>query len=301
MATVDVIIPAYNAAKYLPYALDSVIAQTFEDWRVVLVDDGSTDTTPGVIEPYIERLGAKLTYLQQSNRGMSAARNVAIRASDAEFIAFLDADDVWLPCRLSESVQVLRARQEVALTYGGITLIDTQGHPGETFTGTLKNAATRIASQIFTREIHLPCVTVTFRRQCIDEVGLFDESMRATEDRDLWLRIALRHDVAFIPKALAYYRISPNSMTTDPERMLQAQLKFIRRYYGSPGCGLRLRQVALARAYTERAETYKKRRLLRKALKSSLRAVALNPFSVETIKPVGSIVLSWVLPRLQEH
>ena len=102
MPKVDIIIPAYNAAKYLPAAIESVIAQTFEDWRIVLVDDGSTDNTAEVVAPYIDRLGPKLLYIKQANAGLPAARNAAIRNSSSEFLALLDADDVWLPDALEE-------------------------------------------------------------------------------------------------------------------------------------------------------------------------------------------------------
>jgi len=85
MPKVDVIIPAYNAAKYLPTAIESVVAQTFEDWRILLVDDGSTDDTAAVVSPYLERLGPKLKYIRQENKGLPAARNAAIANSDAEF------------------------------------------------------------------------------------------------------------------------------------------------------------------------------------------------------------------------
>ncbi|HEX4154011.1 MAG TPA: glycosyltransferase family A protein [Acidobacteriaceae bacterium] len=290
MATVDVIIPSYNGAKYLPFALDSVLAQSFDDWRILVVDDGSTDHTPEVIAPYLDRLGAKIRYIKQENQGISAARNTAIKAATAEFLAFLDADDVWLPCRLSDSLELLRRRPEIGLTYGGITLIDAAGQPGQTFTGSKKNMATRIGPQIYCRDIHIPCVTVTVRRQCITEAGAFDESMRVTEDRDLWFRIVQRYDAGFIPKALAYYRVSPDSMTTDPERMLEAQLRFIHRYYGSQGCGLGRRQLALSRAYVECAQTYAKKRRPWKALGNSLKAVALLPFSKENLRAAGSIL-----------
>src|SRR5271154_2282442 len=105
MPKVDVIIPAYNAAKYLAAAIESVIAQTFEDWRILLVDDGSTDNTAEVVAPFLERLGPKLRFIRQPNSGVSAARNTAIRNASAEFLALLDADDVWLPCRLAESLK----------------------------------------------------------------------------------------------------------------------------------------------------------------------------------------------------
>src|SRR3984885_14983669 len=101
MATVDIIIPAFNAAKYFPFALESVSSQTFDDWQILLVDDGSPDNTADVVAPFLDRFGSKIKDNKQNNRGPPAARNTAIRPSTAEFLALLDADGVWLPCRLS--------------------------------------------------------------------------------------------------------------------------------------------------------------------------------------------------------
>jgi glycosyltransferase involved in cell wall biosynthesis len=293
MATVDVIIPAFNAAKYLPLALESVLSQTFHDWQILLVDDGSTDNTEEVVAPFLERLGSRIQYIKQKKRGISAARNSAIRASTSEFLAPLDADDVWLPCRLAESLKVLIERPQVGLAYGQVTGIDPEGRPRGTFEGNRRHAEGHIAPHIYMRKVELPCATITFRRRCIDEVGIFDETMRATEDRDLWLRIALRYEVAFVPKVLAYYRVSPNSMSADPQRMLQAQLQFIRKHYGAKGCGLLNRQIACARAYKQRAEALKMQNHPRAALLSSLRALALYPLDLDNFRTAGSLLLNW--------
>ncbi|MGA2896111.1 MAG: glycosyltransferase family A protein [Acidobacteriaceae bacterium] len=294
MATVDIIIPAFNAARFLPFSLESVVSQTFDDWRILLVDDGSTDNTAEAVAPFLDRLGSKIRYIKQENRGLPAARNTAIRASTAEFLALLDADDVWLPCRLSESLKILRERPQVGLVYGLITGIDQENRPGITWGGNLRDGDGHIATQIYMRKVDLPCPTITFRRKCLDEVGFFDETMRATEDRDLWLRIALRYEVGFVPKVLAYYRLSPNSMSTDPQRMLQAQLKFIRKHYGSEGCGLRPRQIALARSYKQRAEALKVQSQPWAALMSALQAVALYPFDRDNPRTAGSLLLNWI-------
>ena len=133
MATVDIIIPAFNAARFLPFSLESVVSQTFDDWRILLVDDGSTDNTAEAVAPFRDRLGSKIRYIKQENRGLPAARNTAIRASTAEFLALLDADDVWLPCRLSESLKILVERPQVGLVYGLITGIDQENRPGITW------------------------------------------------------------------------------------------------------------------------------------------------------------------------
>jgi len=294
MATVDVIIPAFNAAKYLPAALESVFSQTFDDWQILLVDDGSTDNTAEVVAPFLDRFGSRIRFIKQNNRGVSAARNTAIQASTAEFLALLDADDLWLPCRLSESLKALAERPQAGLAYGLITYIDPEGRLGETFEGNRRYVEGHIAPHIYMRKVEMPCATVTFRRRCINEVGIFDEAMRATEDRDLWLRIALRYEVAFIPEVLAYYRVSPNSASADPQQMLKGQLQFIRKHYGSEGCGLRSRQIALARVYKQQAEALKRQNRPWDALMSSLRAVALYPLDMDNPRAAGSLLLNWI-------
>lgn len=291
MATVDIIIPAYNAARYLPAAIESVIAQTFEDWRIVLVDDGSTDNTADVVAPFVDRLGPKLKYIKQSNRGLPAARNVAIANSSAEFLALLDADDVWLPCRLSESLKCFEGRPQVGLTYGFNDRIDPEGKIVDTFDRRQKHGEGRIAPYIYMRKVDLNCPTVTFRRKCVDEVGPFDESLRATEDRDLWLRIALRYEVALVPKVIAHYRMSPNSMSADSGRMLEAQVQFIEKYYGAPGCGIMARQIALSQVYKQHATALGTRERPWAGLASSLRAMALYPLDIDNARVAGSLLL----------
>jgi len=291
MPTFDIIIPAYNAAKYLPTAIESVIAQTFEDWRILLVDDGSTDNTSEIISTFFQQLGPKLQYINQENSGLPAARNTAIRHSSAEFLALLDADDVWLPCRLSESLNSMRGRPQVGLSYGFVQRIDPQGAVIDTFANRQQHGEGRIAPYIYMRRVDLPCPTITFRKRCVDEVGLFDETLRATEDRDLWLRIALRYEVALVPHIIALYRTSPASMTTDPDRMLKAQLQFIEKHFGAPGCGRLARRFALARIYKQRAEALGLRNQRWAALKSSLRALAFYPFDLRNARTAGSMLL----------
>ena len=299
MAKVDVIIPAFNAAHYLPFAIESVVSQTFEDWQIWLVDDGSTDNTEEVIAPFLLRLGSKMKYIKQENQGQPGARNTAVRASVGEFVALLDADDVWLPCRLAESLKILAERPEAGLAYGLVTNIDAEGRPAGTFWGNPKYSEGHIAPHIYMRKVELPCPSVTFRRRCIDEVGVFDPAMKTIEDRDLCLRIALRHEVAFIPKVIAYYRVSAGSMSSDPDRVTRAQLAFIRKHYGEQGCGLRERQISLARVYKQRAEALKRQRRPWAALVSSLRAVALYPLDIDNPRTAGSLLLNLIVhPRL---
>ena len=297
MPTVDIIIPAYNAARFLPAALESVISQTYTDWRIILVDDGSTDNTAAVAHEFQRRLQDRMLVITQPNGGQNAARNTAVRNSTAEFLATLDADDIWLPSRLADSLKAFEGRPHVGLSYGLITWIDESGAPLETFQGNPRDREGRIAPAIYMRTVELPCPTITFRRKCIEEVGLFDETMRGTEDRDMWFRIALRHEVAFIPKVIAYYRVSANSMSSDLNRMFTGQRQFIDKHYGAPGCGLIARRIALSRVYKQRAETLFGRRSRRAALLSALRAFAIWPFSTGNLRTAGSIALRSLFGR----
>ncbi len=290
--TVDVIIPAFNAQKHLAAALDSVLAQTFEDWRILLVNDGSTDATGEIAARYQQRLQGKMQVITQANAGLPAARNAAIRHASAEFLAILDSDDVWLPCRLSESLSAFEGRPQVGLSYGLVTRIDEQDRPLFTFKGNPHHAEGRIAPYIYMRRVEFPCPTVMFRRRCVEEVGVFDETMRATEDRDLWLRIAFRYEIAFVPKVIALYRTYATSMSADMDRMLSSQLMFIRKHYGAPGCGLIPRLIAVSRAYKQRGEVFRERGRPWKALQSALRACLIWPLGQENLRTAASLLLN---------
>ena len=291
MPKVDVIIPAYNAARYLAAALASVEAQTFADWRIMLIDDGSTDNTAEVAAPFMERLGKRFKYIKQENQGLPAARNAAVRSSSSEYMALLDSDDIWLPDRLAESLNYLERHSSVGVSHSSVAIVDEAGEVLETIDTPQKHGEGMIAPYIYMRKVHLRCPTVTFRRRCIEMVGLFDETLRATEDRDLWFRIALHFEVGFIDKVLAHYRVSTASMSTDPHRMLQAQLRFIEKHYGSPGCGTLARRIALSQSYRHHAEALDIRGEHGNALKSASRSLGFYPLDLTNFRSAAAILL----------
>src|SRR3954469_17479844 len=113
MPTVSVLIPAFNASRFIGKAIESVLQQTWTDWQICVVDDGSTDATRAIVHSYMPRVGPKLTYVYQPNRGLAKARNVAILNAVGDVFALLDADDVWLPHHLEHGMSCLKARPEV--------------------------------------------------------------------------------------------------------------------------------------------------------------------------------------------
>jgi glycosyltransferase involved in cell wall biosynthesis len=280
---ISVIVPAYNAALYLSHAIDSVLAQTYLNWEIVIVDDGSADNTCAVVDSYRPKLQDRLRYIHQPNRGVSAARNAGIRAARGEFIALLDADDVWLPRRLERGVKAMDADPDTGLVHARVARIDTQG----SVTGQLKvepkYLSGRIARHIYTRHAHLICTTVMFRKNCLETAGWFDETMHVTEDRDLWFRIALRYKVAYIDEVSAYYRLSPSSTTANLERLLKGQLYFVAKHHKS-GAASRLEQLqALGNIYRELGDSLFRGGAVTKAIGSYLRAVGYNPLSVPNV------------------
>lgn len=290
MATFDVIIPAYNAETYLSQALDSVVAQSFTDWRILLIDDGSQDRTADIAASYQDRLGSKLKYIRQVNAGVSAARNTAIRHATANFLALLDADDVWLPMRLQKTWERFQASPEAGLTYGFNARIDASGRILDVFDRRRANAEGRIAQYLYRRTLDLPALTVTVRRSCLETVGGFDETLRTSEDRDVWTRVAARYDTALIPEVIALYRVLPQSASSDPDRMAQGQLRVVEKNYGLPGCGWLSRRVALSWIYRQRAEAQADKGQLSTAVRDAVRALGYYPFQLHNARTLASLV-----------
>jgi glycosyltransferase involved in cell wall biosynthesis len=285
MPRVSVIIPAYNAAKFLPTSIESVIGQTYDSWEMVLVDDGSNDETRELVASYAPKMGHKLRYVYQPNRGLPAARNTGIRNSQGDLIALLDADDIWLPLRLERSVAAMDSDAEVGLVHGRFERVNPEGSPiGQIQPIFLREYLSgRIADHIYTRKIHLACATTTFRKSCIDKAGWFDETMRSTEDRDLWFRIACHYRVAFVDEIIAQYRVSPGSMSSNTDRMFTWQKYFIEKHFKAGSCGRWKRSQALASIYRDRADDLFRRSRTGEATSAYLRAVFFNPLSIANL------------------
>ncbi len=215
---VSIVIPAYNAMTYLPETLASVFQQTFNDFEVLLVDDGSTDSLQTWVAQTVSDRRVQL--ISQPNQGLSAARNTGITHSQGEYIAFLDADDLWHPTKLAQQVQWLDAHPAIGSIYTLAALLDSVGNP----TGRVLGAAIagNILSEMLQRNIIDCPSSVLVRRQCFDRVGLFDRTLRSVEDWDMWIRIAAVYPFAVTGAPLVYYRQHPNNMSKNWRVMEQS-------------------------------------------------------------------------------
>ena len=223
MTQVTIIIPAYNSMQYLPATLKSVFKQTYQDFEIVVVNDGSTDGT----EKYISSLNEpRLRVISQTNQGASAARNKGIIDAKGKYIAFLDADDLWSATKLEKQVSCLENQAEVGLVYSWTALADENGKP--TGRSVISHAEGNVWQQLLTELSFIACgSTPLIRKECFDSVGLFDLDLCPAEDWDMWLRIAACYTFAVIKEPLVLYRSNPNSMSKSYLLMWQSACKTI--------------------------------------------------------------------------
>ena len=198
---VSVIVPTYNRASFLKKALESLAQQTFKDFEIIVIDDGSNDETPDIIKTYLPKINPRslISIVSKENHGVSWARNQGILKSQASWIAFLDSDDAWIPRKLEVQMKYLERNPDIKICQTEEIWIRN----GRRVNPMKKHA--KLGGNIFERCLELcvvsPSATVVSRK-LLDEVGLFDESLPACEDYDLWLRISYRYPIALISEAL---------------------------------------------------------------------------------------------------
>jgi len=227
MPRVSIVIPAYNVAPYIGETLATVFAQTFTDFEVIIVNDGSPDTEEfeRAIIPYRERI----RYLKQENRGASAARNAGLCAARGELIAFLDADDLWLPNYLTEQLKFM-SEYGCDLACADALIFGASADAGQSYMDSLMESAPPEGLVTFLELVNADRSLITsgvvVRRDLVLEVGLFDEALRNAQDFDLWLRLA-RHGarLAYQRKVLLSYRSRPNSLSGDAINSHQRELR----------------------------------------------------------------------------
>ena len=198
--SVSIIIPTFNRAAFLGEAVDSVCAQTTEDWELIVVDDGSTDATPGVMAAFRD---PRIRYVSQARRGVAAARNGGMAVSRASMIAFLDSDDLWLPEKLRFQLQFFSLNPAAAICQTEEMWI----RRGQRVNPRAKHR--KHSGWIFKECLPLCIVSpsaVMMRREALDALGGFDESLPACEDYDLWLRASLRYEIHTLPQMLTVKR-----------------------------------------------------------------------------------------------
>lgn len=287
---VSVVIPAYEAATHIGTALDSAFRQTYARFEVIVVNDGSPDTAEleRALEPYEDRI----RYVRQSNRGPGGARNTGIRMARGDWVALLDADDLWRPEFLQRQVALLRSRPGADLVYCDALLVGDSPLAGRTFMQTTPSHGEATFDALLRRECVVITSCVVARRAALERAGLFDERFHHSEDFDLWVRMLLTGSrIAYQRDVLAEHRIHGGSLTTVKGALLRGQIAICRNW--QRGLDLSPDERTLVRAHREWCRS--RLRLIRgkRALREG-RFERARPLLVNAARSIGGAKLNLV-------
>lgn len=213
MSDVSVIIPAYNSEKFIEEALHSLFEQKCPADEIIVIDDGSTDGTAAILEKYEK----KISYHFQENRGLAAARNKGVHVSNCDYLAFLDADDLFHPEKIEVQKTFLDQHPEIDMVFS-----DFEYFGGTLLRRPIPESFRKGEGNMLLDLFRYNCIavpTVLMRRECFQEVGSFDESLLAVEDYDLWLRLVKRKRIGYVDRVLASVRIHPENMSKNADLM----------------------------------------------------------------------------------
>ncbi|MEW5976940.1 MAG: glycosyltransferase family 2 protein [Acidobacteriota bacterium] len=223
---VSVVIPNYNHTRFLRNAIRSVLDQTHHAFEIIVTDDGSTDNCREVVAAFADQV----RYIWQDNRGLAEARNTGIRAAEGEWIALLDADDEWRP-RFLERMVTLAQESGASVAYCSAQAVDESGRELPQRFGGAVLRPERIRHTLLRANFIIPSTTL-LRRSAIDEVGLFDQSLRSCEDWDLWLRLLPKHMIVGTSECLVRYRLHGSSLSRNVLGMQQAVQAVVQKHFG---------------------------------------------------------------------
>ena len=273
MPEVSVIIPTYNSARYLVEAVDSVLAQSYKEFEILVIDDGSTDETPAVMKKY----GPPVRYIRQKNGGVSAARNKGIEESTGLYVAFLDADDTWLPNKLERQISELRAHQNYRFCYSDFIPVTSDLEPLEV--DRLDPQGTALEDLLLRGNVVGSICTVLCDRALFDVVGGFDLSLSQCADWDMWVRLARVTDFLYLDDRLVTYRKHDTNMSGNPELLELDSILVLEKGFANgdlPQTISNRRRAAFARNYMVLAGTYFHSRRYTEFLRCAARAVSMD-------------------------
>lgn len=306
MPEVSLVVPAYNVAETIGATLQSLLSQTFDDFELIVVDDGSTDDTVTVVNSFTD---VRIRLIRQRNRGLSGAHNTGIAAANGAFIGFCDADDLWLPEKLACHVVHLRVSPHVGISFSGSEMIDLDGRPlGLAQRPRLLNID---AAHVLKRNPIGNGSAPVMRREALDDLRYrpagetvrdwwFDETFRQSDDIEGWARFAATSDwmIEGIPGLLTLYRINPHGLSANVDRQLETWERML----------AKLESIApdLVRIHGPAARAYQHRYLCRRAIASRDRKAAARllgmmlrgskiPFVEEPGKTIATVAAAAVL------
>ncbi len=305
MPIISVIIPAYNAEHTITQTINSVQNQTFIDWELIIINDGSTDGTHQLVNQISD---SRIKIFSYPNGGLSIARNRGINHATGEFIAFLDADDLWTEDKLELQLEALQKNPETGVAYSWTYFMEEKGEYCHTdrplfFEGD-------VLANLLTDNFIASGSNPLIRRQAIESVGEFDPSVSGAADWDYWLRLAAHWQFVVVPKPQIFYRLSSSSMSSKVEFMEDCQLKAIKRAFQSAPRELQvLKNQSIASIYQYSLQLYLTRTSgvegVNKAREKLFKSIQIYPkilLKTKTQKLLFKLILKKIMsPKISEY
>lgn len=284
---ISVIIPTYNSADYISKAVDSVLNQTHQDFEIIIIDDGSTDNTQQVIESYNDN---RIIYIKQKNAGPAEARNNGLKRAKGEYVAFLDADDKWVPDKLQLQIEAFKLNPSVSMVYSKLEILNKNNETDEIHS--FKNYPNNLELLKYLVFNHIAIVpAVMIKKSYIDQVGFFNPELYTGEDWDFWLRLASKSNFYYIDKTLVLRYRPKTSITysTDYSVTEQCHKTVMDRFFAIENLDkkiLMLKNQAYSFIYFDISSLYfykdRKNPPMDKVLKALFKSFKYHPFSFFT-------------------
>jgi glycosyltransferase involved in cell wall biosynthesis len=281
MPKVSVIIPTYHRAFIVRQSIDSVLQQTYRDYEIIVVDDGSTDDTREVLKSY----GDKIRYDYKANGGISSARNRGLEIAGGDYVAFLDSDDFWKPEKLQKQMTFFEANPE----YGMVATRCLTNTVDRNFTTVSINKRRRygksgwVYKDLFYRNF-IRTSSVVVRRECFDQLGVFDESLPRCEEIDMWLRIAKKYPIGFINDILTVYTRRPIEIRQDSIKGRKNWIRVLEKNYDQDLIPRAMYNKRMARIYAHMAENLLKKGKRQEGEKLLQQTLSLYPLNFRAWK-----------------
>lgn len=311
MAKVSIIIPSFNSAEHLPKALESILGQGYQDFEIIIVDDGSRDDTQKIVNTYIWRPRNKIRYFYQNNRGPGAARNRGIQEARGEYLSFLDADDLLIEHSLAKRVNFLDRYPGIALVFTDYYLKDSAKERArvrlkecnflDAFRGVIypqDNNDIIFNYSFFSKYLEFSphpiwTGTVMLRKDIAKIIGLFRTDLSVAEDADYWLRVIQKYNAGYINEPLSVYHHDLSKLTINSERYNLQTLQVYRDFYAKARQAhiRKLLKKKIAKYLYELGYYYHEHSQPDKAKKCLLRSILHNPWSLNCYKTLSAEIL----------
>lgn len=250
---VSILVRTYNRERFIGETIESILGQSYQNFEILVVDDGSTDGTEALIKLVHDE---RIRYHYQPNQGQTSAMNTGVRMAIGEYLAILDSDDLWLPEILRTALEHLESDPSAGMFYGRASSIDEFGNPLAPILG----CPLKYRDEPMKSLLYGDCVspaTIVIRRSCFDRIGLFDEELNGSEDWEMWIRIARYYKLIFYPQEVAKYRFHKANYTGTPANfrgIISARVRVLDKVFSDPTLpeeALSIRTLAYRNVYVD--------------------------------------------------